>query len=431
MSTESAPAPQSGLAEDVKQQGPRVAVSALTTNLREYGLIIALIVIMLFFQYTTSGTLFKPVNLSNLVQQNSFIIVMALGMLLVIVAGYIDLSVGSVAGFIGALAAMMMVIWPLGIFSNPLVVSIVCLIVGALIGAAQGYWIAYHKIPSFIVTLAGMLIFRGICQALLGGGSSVGPLPDSFKALSSGFIPDVIGPLTLIPPTVNAAGKTIVGSGLTLHMTTVVLGLIAVLAYAYFGFRTRRKRERHGYEAEPFPLFVVKTLVGSALALFLVFQFASYRGLPVVLLVMGVLISLFVFVTKRMTIGRRIYAMGGNAKAAQLSGINTERLTLLVFINMGVLSALGGLIIAARLGQAVPAAGLGSELDVIAAVFIGGASAMGGVGQVIGAVVGGFIMGVMNNGMSIMGVNVDWQQVVKGLVLLGAVIFDVYNKNKA
>ncbi|MDX8476858.1 sugar ABC transporter permease [Mesorhizobium sp. VK24D] len=430
MSTDSAPAPQSGVAEDVKH-GPRIAVSALTTNLREYGLIIALIVIMLFFQYTTSGTLFKPVNLSNLVQQNSFIIVMALGMLLVIVAGYIDLSVGSVAGFIGALAAMMMVIWPLGIFSNPLVVSIVCLIVGALIGAAQGYWIAYHRIPSFIVTLAGMLIFRGICQALLGGGSSVGPLPDSFKALSSGFIPDVIGPLTLIPPTVNAAGKTIVGSGLTLHMTTVVLGVVAVLAYAYFGLRARRKRERHGYEAEPFPLFVVKTVVGSALALFLVFQFASYKGLPVVLLVMGVLISLFVFVTKRMTIGRRIYAMGGNAKAAQLSGINTERLTLLVFINMGVLSALGGLIIAARLGQAVPAAGLGSELDVIAAVFIGGASAMGGVGQVIGAVVGGFIMGVMNNGMSIMGVNVDWQQVVKGLVLLGAVIFDVYNKNKA
>ncbi|CDX24640.1 D-xylose transporter subunit; membrane component of ABC superfamily [Mesorhizobium sp. ORS 3324] len=430
MSTDSAPAPQSGVAEDVKH-GPRIAVSALTTNLREYGLIIALIVIMLFFQYTTSGTLFKPVNLSNLVQQNSFIIVMALGMLLVIVAGYIDLSVGSVAGFIGALAAMMMVIWPLGIFSNPLVVSIVCLIVGALIGAAQGYWIAYHRIPSFIVTLAGMLIFRGICQALLGGGSSVGPLPDSFKALSSGFIPDVIGPLTLIPPTVNAAGKTIVGSGLTLHMTTVVLGVIAVLAYAYFGLRARRKREKHGYEAEPFPLFVIKTLVGSALALFLVFQFASYKGLPVVLLVMGVLISLFVFVTKRMTIGRRIYAMGGNAKAAQLSGINTERLTLLVFINMGVLSALGGLIIAARLGQAVPAAGLGSELDVIAAVFIGGASAMGGVGQVIGAVVGGFIMGVMNNGMSIMGVNVDWQQVVKGLVLLGAVIFDVYNKNKA
>jgi putative multiple sugar transport system permease protein len=161
-----------------------------------------------------------------------------------------------------------------------------------------------------------------------------------------------------------------------------------------------------------------------------VYQFANYKGLPVVLIVMSVLIGLFMFVTKKTTIGRRVYAMGGNIKAAQLSGIKTERLTLLVFTNMGVLSALGGLIIAARQGQAVPAAGLGSELDVIAAVFIGGASAMGGVGQVVGTVVGGFIMGVMNNGMSIIGVNIDWQQVVKGLVLLGAVVFDVYNKNK-
>jgi putative multiple sugar transport system permease protein len=430
MSTDSAPAPQSGVAEDI-QQRPRIAVSALVTNLRDYGLVLALIAIMVFFQFTTSGTLFKPVNLANLVQQNSFIIVMALGMLLVIVSGHIDLSVGSVAGFIGALAAMMMVIWPLGFFSNPLVVSILCLVVGGLIGAAQGYWIAYHRIPSFIVTLAGMLIFRGICQALLGGGSSVGPLPAGFKALSSGFIPDVIGTLTLIPPTVNAAGKTIVGSGLSLHMTTVAIGIIGVLAYFYFGLMGRRTRERHGYQAEPFALFAVKTAVISALALFLIYSFATYKGLPIVLVVMALLISLFVFVTKKTTVGRRVYAMGGNAKAAQLSGIKTERLTLLVFVNMGVLSALGGLIIAARLGQAVPAAGLGSELDVIAAVFIGGASAMGGVGQVVGSVVGGFIMGVMNNGMSIMGVNVDWQQVVKGFVLLGAVIFDVYNKNKA
>jgi putative multiple sugar transport system permease protein len=430
MSTESAPAPQSGVAEE-GQQRQRVAVSALVTNLREYGLVLALIIIMLFFQFTTDGTLFKPLNLSNLVQQNSFIIVMALGMLLVIVAGHIDLSVGSVAGFIGALAAMMMVIWPLGIFSNPIVVSIFCLVVGAGIGAAQGYWIAYHRIPSFIVTLAGMLIFRGLCQALLGGGSSVGPLPAGFKELSSGFIPEILGTITLVEPTVNAAGKTVFGSGLELHMTSVVIGLIGVLAYAYFGISARRTRERHGYEAEPFVLFAVKTAVISLLTLFLVYQFAIYKGLPIVLVVMGLLIGLFVFVTKRMVIGRRVYALGGNPKAAQLSGIKTERLTLYVFINMGVLSALGGLIIAARLGQAVPAAGLGSELDVIAAVFIGGASAMGGVGQVIATVVGGFIMGVMNNGMSIMGVNVDWQQVVKGLVLLGAVIFDVYNKNKA
>lgn len=404
-------------------------LTSLVTNLRDYGLVLALIAIMVFFQLTT-GTLFKPLNLSNLVQQNSFIIVMALGMLLVIVAGHIDLSVGSVAGFIGALAAMMMVIWPLGIFSNPLVVSIVCILVGAAIGAIQGYWIAYHRIPSFIVTLAGMLIFRGMCQALLGGGSSVGPLPDEFKALSSGFLPDFIGTLVLVPPTVNAAGKTIVGSGLSLHMATVVLGLVGIAAYWFAGFRGRAIRVRNGYAPEAMALFIVKSLIISALVLFLVFQFASYKGFPIVLMVMAVLVGFFIFVTRMTTIGRRVYALGGNAKAAQLSGIKTERLTLFVFINMGVLSALGGLIIAARLGQAVPAAGLGSELDVIAAVFIGGASAMGGVGQVAGTVVGGFIMGVMNNGMSIMGVNVDWQQVVKGLVLLGAVIFDVYNKNK-
>ncbi|ODT13825.1 MAG: ABC transporter permease [Kaistia sp. SCN 65-12] len=422
------PTPQSGVAQDVPS-APRVPVSSFVSNLREYGLILALIAIMVFFQFTT-GTLFKPVNLSNLVQQNSFIIVMALGMLLVIVSGHIDLSVGSVAGFIGALAAMMMVIWPLGTLSNPLVVAIICLIVGGAIDAAQGYWIAYHRIPSFIVTLAGMLVFRGMCQGLLGGGSSVGPLPDAFKQLSSGFLPDILGPLVLVPPVVNAAGKTIVGSGIVLHMTTVVLGIIAVLAFAYSGLRGRRTREKHGYEAEPFALFVAKTVVISALALFFVYQFAVYRGFPIVLVVMGILVAIFFFITRHTTIGRRVYAMGGNIKAAQLSGIKTERLTLLVFINMGMLSALGGLIIAARLGQAVPAAGLGSELDVIAAVFIGGASAMGGVGQVISTVVGGFIMGVMNNGMSIMGVNVDWQQVVKGLVLLGAVVFDVYNKNK-
>jgi putative multiple sugar transport system permease protein len=303
-------------------------------------------------------------------------------------------------------------------------------VVGGIIGGAQGYWIAFHRIPSFIVTLAGMLIFRGLCQALLGGGASVGPLPDDFKALSSGFLPEVIGTYTIVPPALNANGREIIGTGMVLHLTTILIGVVGVLVFAYFGLLARRTRERHGHDNEPFIVFVVKTVVIGAIALFLTFQFASYKGMPVVLVVMAVLIGLFTFVTNKTTIGRRVYAMGGNLKAAQLSGIKTDRLTLIVFINMGVLSALGGLIIAARLGQAVPAAGLGSELDVIAAVFIGGASAMGGVGQVAGSVIGGFIMGVMNNGMSIIGVNVDYQQVVKGLVLLGAVVFDVYNKNK-
>jgi len=430
MTTETAPAPQTTVAEDVPATQPRFTTSALWTSLRDYGLLLALIAIMVFFQITTNGTLFKPVNLTNLVLQNSFIIIMALGMLMVIVAGHIDLSVGSVAGFIGALASMMMVQWPIGpFFSNPLVVGIVCLVVGGGIGAIQGYWIAYHRIPSFIVTLAGMLVFRGLNQALLGG-LSIGPFPVEFQLLSTGFIPDFTGALTIVPPTVNAAHKVIVGSGIVLHSTTLIIGIVGVLAYIYFGLKGRRTRERHGYQAEPFSLFAIKTAITSALALFLVYSFATYKGLPNVLIVMGILIALFVFVTRRMTIGRRVYAMGGNAKAAQLSGIKTDRLTLIVFTNMGVLAALAGLIIAARLNMAVPAAGQGAELDVIAAVFIGGASAMGGIGQVAGAVIGAFIMGVMNNGMSINGLSVDWQQVVKGLVLLGAVVFDVYNKNK-
>ncbi|HVW92952.1 MAG TPA: multiple monosaccharide ABC transporter permease [Devosia sp.] len=435
MTTESAPVPSTtSVVEEISGSVPRSRLSAgsVVSSLRDYGLLLALIAIMLFFQVTTDGTLFKPVNLTNLVLQNSFIIIMALGMLMVIVAGHIDLSVGSVAGFIGALGAMMMCTWPVGPFlSNPLVASIVCLLVGAAIGAIQGYWIAYHRIPSFIVTLAGMLVFRGLNQALLGG-LSIGPFPVEFQLLSTGFIPDVIGPLTIVPPTVNAAHKVIVGSGIVLHSTTMVIGILGVLAYIYFGIRGRQIRERHGYDSEPLLLFVLKTAITSALALFLTYSFATYKGLPNVLIVMGLLIGIFIFITKQTTIGRRVYAMGGNVKAAQLSGIDTNRLTLIVFTNMGVLSALGGLIIAARLNMAVPAAGQGAELDVIAAVFIGGASAMGGVGQVAGAVIGAFIMGVMNNGMSINGLSVDWQQVVKGLVLLGAVVFDVYNKrNKA
>lgn len=388
------------------------AKMALKENLRDYGLVLALIAIMLFFQWQTSGVLFKPVNLTNLVLQNSYIIIMALGMLLVIVAGHIDLSVGSVSGFVGAVAAVLMVQYKL----DPILATLICLAVGAVIGASQGYWIAYMKIPSFIVTLAGMLVFKGLSLALLGG-MSVGPFPPEFQLLSAGFIPDPVGPLTI--------------AGTKLHATTLLIGVAIVAAMLYFALKSRRARESHGYEAEPFALFFGKNAVIAVIVLFLVYMLASYRGLPNVLIVMGVLISLFVFITKRMTFGRRVYAMGGNVKAAALSGIKTERLTFYIFVIMGMLAALAGLIFAARLNTATPKAGLGFELDVIAAVFIGGASAMGGVGQVAGAVIGAFIMGVMNNGMSIMGVNIDWQQVIKGLVLLGAVVFDVYNKNKS
>jgi putative multiple sugar transport system permease protein len=402
-------------------------IGALRANMRDYGLLLALILIMLFFQYFTNGVLFKPVNLTNIILQNSYIIVMALGMLLVIVAGHIDLSVGSVSGFVGALAAMLMVGWKfppeLAFLANPIVAGAICLLAGAAIGAGQGYIIAYHKVPAFIVTLAGMLIFKGLSLAILSG-KSVGPFPAEFQLLSAGFIPDFIGPMTT--PFIAENGKNVV-----LHSTTMVIAIVAVVAMVFFAMRTRGRRQARGYDVEPFSFFIIKNLLVSALVLFFAYMLASYRGLPNVLVVMGVLIAGFVFLTKKMTFGRRIYALGGNLKAASLSGIKTERTTFYIFAIMGALAALAGMIYAARLNSATPKAGQGLELDVIAAVFIGGASALGGVGQVAGAVIGAFIMGVMNNGMSIMGVNIDWQQMIKGVVLLAAVFFDLYNKNKS
>ena len=422
MTTETAPTSTSPV------QSQKLSVwGALQANIRDYGLLLVLILLMLFFQWSTNGTLFKPVNLTNIVLQNSYIIVMALGMLLVIVAGHIDLSVGSVSGFIGALAAMLMVGWKFppefAFLANPIIAGIICLVVGAVVGGLQGYLIAYHRIPSFIVTLAGMLIFKGLSLAILAG-KSVGPFPAEFQLLSAGFIPDVVGPITLI-----AASEGV--QPLILHGTTLVIGIAAVVAMILFAIRGRARRSGRGYETEPFALFVIKNLVIAALVLFFTYMLSSYKGLPNVLVVMGILIAGFVFLTKRLTFGRRIYAMGGNLKAASLSGIKTERLTFYIFAIMGALAALAGMIYAARLNSATPKAGQGLELDVIAAVFIGGASALGGVGQVAGAVIGAFIMGVMNNGMSIMGVNIDWQQMIKGIVLLAAVFFDLYNKNKA
>jgi putative multiple sugar transport system permease protein len=382
------------------------SASFLKNNLREYGLLLSLVVIMVFFQIETNGTLFQPLNLTNLILQNSYIIVMALGMLLVIVSGHIDLSVGSVSGFVGACAAVLMVNHGV----HFVLATLICLVLGGLIGAAQGYWVAFYKIPSFIVTLAGMLVFKGLALAVLEG-SSVGPFPEEFQLLSTGFIPDPL-------------------HGETLRITSLVAGILMALVLLVSKVRGRAERARHGMESEPAALFMVKNLVFAAMIAAFSYMLASYKGLPNVLIVMLLLMLVYDFVTSRTTLGRRIYALGGNEKAARLSGIKTERLTFYTFINMGMLSALAGLIFAARLNTATPKAGLGFELDVIAACFIGGASASGGVGRVLGAVIGAFIMGVMNNGMSIMGIGIDYQQVIKGLVLLAAVCVDVYNKKK-
>jgi putative multiple sugar transport system permease protein len=381
-------------------------MEALKNNLREYGMLMSLIAIMAFFQAMTDGTLMQPLNLTNLILQNSYIVIMALGMLLVIVAGHIDLSVGSVVGFIGALAAVLMVQYNWHFVPA----TLVCLVCGGVIGAAQGWFVAFMKIPSFIVTLAGMLVFKGLSLALLQG-QSVGPFPDTFQLLSSGFIPDVF-------------------EGERLRVASLVIGLALAVGLAWLKVRERAQQAAHGMASEPLLFFAGKNLVFVGLIVLFAYLLSTYKGLPNVLIIMALLMALFDFVTRRTVIGRRLYALGGNEKAARLSGIKTDRLSFWTFVNMGVLAALAGLVFAARLNTATPKAGLGFELDVIAACFIGGASASGGVGKVLGAVIGAFIMGVMNNGMSILGIGIDYQQVIKGLVLLAAVFVDVYNKKK-
>lgn len=390
----------------------------LASHLREYGLLLALIVIMVFFQSVTEGTLLRAVNVTNLLLQNSYIVIMALGMLVVIVSGNIDLSVGSVMGFIGALAAVMIVNFDQNIY----VTIIACLVIGGLIGAAQGYWVAYWRIPSFIVTLAGMLVFRGLSLWLLEG-QSVGPFPREFQIIANGFVPDIFP---------AGIGETLVGifDARKVNVLALFSGVVTAALIVWMGMRQRARNKAYGIEDEPASFFAARTFIVAAALIFITFKLSTFRGLPNVLITMAVLTVIYAFLTSSTVIGRRVYALGGNQKAAKLSGINTERLTFLAFTNMGVLAAAAGLVFAARLNTATPKAGFALELDVIAAVFIGGASMSGGVGTIIGAVVGAFLMGVLNNGMSIMGIGIDYQQMIKGLVLLAAVIFDVYNKQK-
>ncbi|QKV20061.1 sugar ABC transporter permease [Oricola thermophila] len=405
------------IAENVKDGGKGVR-DYLSSHLREYGLLFALIAIMVFFQLVTDGTLLRAVNITNLLLQNSYIVIMALGMLIVIVSGNIDLSVGSVMGFIGALAAVMIVNYDQSVLAT----IAVCLLTGAVIGAAQGYWIAYWRIPSFIVTLAGMLVFRGLSLWLLEG-QSVGPFPREFQVIANGFVPD------LFPAGLGTGLADLFGVR-QVNVLALLAGVAAACALVWIGLLQRARNRAYGIVDEPRSFFVARNAIVAAAIVFITYKLSTFRGLPNVLITMGILTVIYAFLTQNTVIGRRVYALGGNAKAAKLSGIKTERLTFLAFVNMGLLAAAAGLVFAARLNTATPKAGFALELDVIAAVFIGGASMSGGVGTIVGAVVGAFLMGVLNNGMSIMGIGIDYQQMIKGLVLLAAVVFDVYNKQK-
>ncbi|SHN30850.1 multiple monosaccharide ABC transporter permease [Gracilibacillus kekensis] len=381
-------------------------INLFRNNIREYGMIIALVLITGLFFILTDGINFKPLNLTNLILQNGFILVLAVGMVLVIITGNIDLSVGSVVAFIGAIAGVLIINMNVPVW----LAVIIAIIAGALIGVWQGFWISYIGVPSFIVTLAGMLIFRGLTLWLLDG-QSLAPFPESFQKISSGFVPDLFG------------------SG-DLHIFTIVLSIILSLVLVYLEFNKRKTQIQYDFEVVPLWVTVAKLAMLLLAINWFAYQLALNKGIPTVLIIVFVLIVIYTFIMKNTIMGRHIYATGGNKKAADLSGIKTKRVVFWVFVNNGVLAALAGLMFAARLNSATPAAGNMLELDAIAAVFIGGASMAGGVGTVIGAIVGGLVMGVMNNGMSLIGIGIDWQQAIKGMVLLIAVGFDVYNKNK-
>jgi putative multiple sugar transport system permease protein len=379
----------------------------IRNNMRQYSMIIALIFIMVLFQILTNGLLLKPLNITNLILQNSYILVLAIGMVLVIITGHIDLSVGSIAAFVGAISGILMVNYDVPMF----LAVIISLLVGAIIGAWQGFWIAYIKIPAFIVTLAGMLLFRGLTMIVLEG-KSIAPFPESFQKMSAGFIPDIT-------------------SGGSLHVLTIIIGIVLSAVIVFIQVKNRRTQLKYNFDVQSQGLFILKLAGMIALLNVFTYVLAAYEGIPNILIILAVLIVVYTFITNKTKAGRHVYAIGGNEKAAQLSGIKTKRMTFWVFVNMGVLSALSGLLFAARLNAATPKAGNLFELDAIAACFIGGASAYGGIGTVPGAIIGGLVMGIMNNGMSLLGLGIDWQQGIKGLVLLAAVAFDIYNKNKA
>jgi len=389
-----------------------LAIQHVVSDLGKNGIFIALVAVVLLFTITTNGILLRPQNISNLIVQNGYILVLAVGMVLIIVAGHIDLSVGSVAAFIGAVSGVFAVNWGLPFW----LAIILSLLVGALVGAWQGFWIAFVGIPAFIVTLAGMLIFRGLALVVLGN-TNIGSFPEGYRAIGNGFINFPIP----IP------------GGFKSHIdpVTLVVGLIAVAALIIQQVRTRRGRQSYAQEVEPLGWFIAKMVFVVVGVGAFAYALSVFKGIPVTLIILAVLVLIYGTIQNRSVFGRHIFAIGGNRHAAELSGIKTRQVDFWLFVNMGVLAALAGMIFTARLNLAGPKAGTGFELEAISAAFIGGAAVQGGVGSIGGAIIGGLIIGVLNNGMSIMGIGIEWQQAVKGLVLLLAVAFDVFNKRRS
>lgn len=377
-------------------------------DIRQFSMLFALLALVIFFQVRSGGNVLTPTNLMNLLNGNSYILVLAIGMVLVIIAGHIDLSVGSVAAVAGIAVALMMRDWHLPWWLG----IIVGLLIGAIIGIWQGFWVAYVGIPAFIVTLAGMMLFRGLNQML--GKSNTIPVSEAFQQIGAGYLPE-IGPDT------------------GYNNLTMVIGLAAIALLVVFTLRRRSQQAKLGVTLRPISITVVQLVALGALMFYLTYMFSTGRpgtSFPIAGLILVVLVLIYSFVAGRTIVGRHVYAVGGNRHAAQLSGVKTKRIDFLVMVNMSVLAALAGMIFVARSTASGPFDGVGWELDAIAAVFIGGAAVSGGVGTVIGSMIGGLVMAVLNNGLQLMGVGADTTSVIKGLVLLVAVAFDVYNKSQ-
>lgn len=393
---------------DLKHSSQTISLHQLIKgNIRNYSMFIMLIVIFTVFSFLTGGINFSPRNVSNIFMQNSYILILAAGMVLVIIVGNIDLSVGSLVAFNGAIAAML---YNTGL--NLPITVVLTMIVGLVIGVWQGFWIAFVGIPAFIVTLAGLLMFRGLTYVI----TNVSPISlrdEGFRQITSGFI--------------SVDALQIGGQ----HYFAWVAGAAVAVVVVFSSYRARRNKIKKGFEILPISAFILKNAFIVAMIALLSWKFAGFRGVPNIVVVMAVLVGVLTFVAKRTVIGRYIYAVGGNARSAKLSGINAEMVVFVVHVLMGSLSGLAGLVFAGYMNSALPQAGQMFELDAIAACFIGGASASGGIGTIIGAIVGGLVMGVINNGMSLMNIGADWQYVVKALVALFAVFYDIYTRKKA
>ena len=378
--------------------------------LKKYTMVIVLVIVTVFFTVQTGGKLLMPQNITNLVSQNAYVFVLATGMLLcILTGGNIDLSVGSVVCFVGTIGAVLMdKEW------NFVLAVLIMLVVGALIGAWQAFWIAYVHVPPFITTLAGMLVFRGLSNVVLEG-KTMSVTNEKFVRIFGG------GANCYVPDFFHGEGMNIL---------CILVGVLACLIYLFFTFRSRLTRKKKGYDVEPMATAIVKAAIISAVVLFFSFKLSEYKGLPTALIWVFIVVLVYSYITSKTTIGRHLYAVGGNESATKLSGIDTRKVYFFAYTNMGFLAALAGIMTIARLTSAQPTYGQNYEMDAIGSCFIGGASAYGGIGTVPGVIVGAVLMGVINIGMSIMGVDQNYQKVVKGLVLLAAVIFDVMTKKE-